>query len=259
MQQARIFFGIFFSVFLLVGLLWILPLPATKKANASPQKSPTLPAQYAEWHYWDSLSHIKTYELACQKVLDTQAELAQAYLDATPAERKNVIEKAKMAIFQGITQDILPFWNETEWDFNGITKEPTKGVIACGYFVATILQQAGIQLDRRKMGQSSSTDLVKTLCDSTSIQSFKKKNFQGLWKYLSQKAPDGLYIIGLDKHTGLIAKQKGKITFIHSRKPRLAGVIFENAQKSLTLHNSSVHVVGNVLSNQALILKWLGE
>lgn len=259
MNQIRTFLGIFLSLVLMGGLFLCLPLPTTKPVMGSPKKPIALPTQYAEWHYWDSLHHVENYELACHKVLNTQAELAKVYLEASPQEKTKIIKQAKEAIFHGITQELLPFWNETEWDFNGITKEPTKGVIACGYFVATILQQAGIELDRRKMGQASSTDLVKALCQNSTIQSFKKKDFKNFWRYLSQKAPDGLYIIGLDKHTGLIAKQREKITFIHSRKPRLAGVIFEDARISLTLQNSSVHVVGNILDNKALIEKWLGE
>jgi|GEM_PF-3087355 len=251
----RVFIGVFCSLLLLGWGMAMLPLPAVSVKKVEK----TLLPVHAKWTYWDSTHQVYTYELACQRVLDTQTELAQEYAQADSTERKTIRAKAQEAVFEGITQKILPHWNETEWDFNGITRQPSKGVIACGYFVATILQHAGIELDRRKMGQASSTNLVRAICDTTTIQTFRNKNFAGFWQYLHQKAPDGLYIVGLAMHTGLIAKRAGKITFIHSRKPRLAGVIFEEAGKSLTLHNSKIHVIGNVLQNRALVEKWLGE
>lgn len=252
----RTLLGIAFSLILLVAGASMLPLPApTPPAKPAPKQMPS----QASWVYWDSTQHVQAYELACRHVYDQQARLAKNYMEAKASQKKQIREEAKEAIFQAITQKILPHWNETEWDFNGITREPTKGVIACGYFVATILQHAGIELDRRKMGQCSSSDLVKSLCDTTSIQTFRNKNFAGFWEYLSEKAPDGLFIVGLEKHTGLIAKKGRTITFVHSRKPRLAGVIFEDAGKSLSLHNSKIHVIGNVLENQTLIERWLGE
>ncbi|TAE19494.1 MAG: hypothetical protein EAZ95_01730 [Bacteroidetes bacterium] len=257
-KQVRIFAGVFCTIGLLAMGLFLLPFPS-KSLPTSTAQAKSAPPQYAKWHYWDSTRHVAQYNLACRSVLEVQDELAKAYAEAEESEKKYVREQAKEAIFDAVTQKLLPFWNETEWDFNGTTHSPTQGVIACGYFVATILQHAGIELDRPKMGQSSSSNLVKALCDTNTVQIFQNKNFKGLWQYLSKKAPDGLYIVGMDRHAGMIAKQKGKVTFIHSRKPRLAGVIFENAEKSLTLQNSKIHVVGNVLANDALVRRWLGE
>ncbi len=258
LRIMRTLLGIVVSFFLFGFAILMLPLPTKPVAYRDKSVLKPLPT-HAKWQYWDSTRAMQAYELACQSVYDKQAILAQNYSEAEPYQKKQLRIEAQAVIFEAITQKILPHWNETEWDFNGVTRAPTKGVIACGYFVATILQQAGIELDRRKMGQCSSTNLVKALCDTTTIQTFRQKNFAGFWEYLSQKAPDGLYIVGLDRHTGLIAKQKGKVTFTHSRKPRLAGVIFEDAGKSLTLHNSGIHVLGNVLENQRLVERWLGE
>jgi hypothetical protein len=258
-KQVKIFIAVIFSLAVLGGGMMYMPFPQKGISNTPLTSAKSASPEYAKWQYWDSTRHVADYDLACRQVMDMQAELAKKYAEAEDVvEKKKILKEAQDAIFEGITQTILPYWNETEWDFNGTTHLPTQGVIACGYFVATILQHAGIELERIKMGQASSTNLVKALCEKSSIQTFQNKDFEGFWKHL-QKTPDGLYIIGLDKHAGLIAKKEGKITFIHSRMPRLAGVIFENAQKSLTLQRSKVHVIGNVLANNDLVKKWLGE
>ena len=44
-------------------------------------------------------------------------------------------------------------WKGTPWDFNGTTRIPGQGTIACGYFVTTALQDAGFDLPRYRCGQ----------------------------------------------------------------------------------------------------------
>ena len=220
-------------------------------------KSNTSKVKFVTWQYWDTLQERKNYAKILKDLKIKQAIYSTQYKKSLPEKRQQWRDKVSKMLYQDITHKILPYWNETEWDFNGVSYVPAQGNIACGYFVATILQQAGIVLNRQKMGQSSSRDLVYALCDTSTVKTFRKKNFVQFWDYLSQKAPMGLYIVGLDKHTGLISKEADRIVFIHSRKPRLGGVIFEDAGKSLTLQNSGIQVIGNVLDNQPLLHKWL--
>src|SRR5690349_7606083 len=41
-------------------------------------------------------------------------------------------------------------WQNTPWDFNGVTRQPQHGAIACGYFVATLLQDMDCDINRVK-------------------------------------------------------------------------------------------------------------
>lgn len=51
--------------------------------------------------------------------------------------------KRHLVISRIIIDSLMPCWYGTPWDFNGCTTEPGKGSIACGYFVSTVLRDAG--------------------------------------------------------------------------------------------------------------------
>src|SRR4029453_1954809 len=60
---------------------------------------------------------------------------------------------SKQALINNIRDSLFVCWYGTAWDFNGITEEPGKGKIACGYFVTTILRDLGIPVKRYKHAQ----------------------------------------------------------------------------------------------------------
>jgi hypothetical protein len=55
-----------------------------------------------------------------------------------------------------IDKKLLPYWLGTTWNFNGTTQVPGEGSIACGYFVTTLLRDAGVKLERVKLAQMAS-------------------------------------------------------------------------------------------------------
>ena len=55
-----------------------------------------------------------------------------------------------------IIKKIVPYWYGTKWDFNGTSRIPGQGSIAYGYFVTTILEDAGINLSRNRLAQCAS-------------------------------------------------------------------------------------------------------
>jgi hypothetical protein len=79
-------------------------------------------------------------------------------------EQRNydLLEKRFVSI---IVDSVFPYWHGTQRDFNGTTQTPRKGSIACGYFVSTVLRDAGIQLNRIKLGQSASQVFIKTFAN----------------------------------------------------------------------------------------------
>src|SRR5688572_14401155 len=79
-----------------------------------------------------------------------------------------------------LTDSIFHYWYDTEWDFNGITQEPRKGDIACGYFVTTTLLHSGFDLDRVKIAQQPASIIIRTLCRKESIKTFSNGNLKGL-------------------------------------------------------------------------------
>ena len=62
-------------------------------------------------------------------------------------------KQGKEKIFtRAVAETIIPDWIGTKWDFNGISEKPQQGNIACGYFVTTVLRDAGLNLARSKTG-----------------------------------------------------------------------------------------------------------
>lgn len=240
--------------FLLVGLLGLL-------GSYIKISFPEIP-EYQELeilggkNIFDLTAHLKKYDRVQNSVLSKQVSLQNAYKIADTLDKARIFSQARTYLQNTITQEILPYWDKTEWDFNGTTNTPRTGTIACGYFVTTVLCHARLNIDRYHWGRSSSGVLINNLCAKNTVEMIKRNDFKRFLKYFHLK-PDGLYLVGLDTHIGFLEKKGEKLTFIHSRKPKKMGVIREQAQDSPTLQKSDVYVVGNLLLNDNLIKKWL--
>ncbi|MES1219287.1 MAG: hypothetical protein ABUT20_27525 [Bacteroidota bacterium] len=57
----------------------------------------------------------------------------------------------------------------------------------------------------------------------------------------------GLYVVGLDNHTGIILNDDKKVYFIHSTFITPGCVVKEEADKSVILEHSKYKVIGKVL------------
>lgn len=144
-----------------------------------------------------------------------------------------------------ITDSLLPSWYGTEWNFYGTTETPGKGTIACGYFVTTVLRDAGIGLNRIKLSQCASEEMIKKVTRKESISRFRNKSQQEFINEMLLKEP-GLYIIGLDFHTGFIYHNGKELFFIHSSYASPKKVIREKADQSGVLSASKYKVIGRV-------------
>ncbi len=203
--------------------------------------------------------HLQKYDSLKVEIRTQQFRLAEYFQQNQDTSiRRQAIEDAQKYILQNISHEIIPFWLDTAWDFNGTTETPREGAIACGYFVTTVLRHAGFKMDKYYLARQASSKLIHVLCQPESIVSIRHNDFDALMAHLHQQK-EGIYIIGLDKHVGMAIKIEGEIHFIHSRKPRHIGVIKEKASESTTLQSSNIYVVGNLLANQDLIKIWLSQ
>lgn len=155
-----------------------------------------------------------------------------------------------------IVDSIFPYWYGTSWDFNGTTQTPGKGSIACGYFVSTVLRDAGIQLNRVKLGQSASQVFIKTFADKKDIKTFFNNPLDSTLNFIKSKGA-GLFIIGLDNHVGFIYNNGNNIWFIHAKWVNPKAVVKENAAESGILYYSKYRIVGKISSNKMLLDKWV--
>ncbi|MFN8393136.1 MAG: hypothetical protein U0176_00525 [Bacteroidia bacterium] len=129
--------------------------------------------------------------------------LSERYARADANGRTALIAEARKTILKSIREEIFPAWMGTPWDFNGVTQTPRSGQIACGYFVTTVLRDAGVDLERAKLAQRASLKIIKTLCPSESIKDYGGIEVPELVKRMGN-LPKGLYIVGLDIHCGFI-------------------------------------------------------
>lgn len=158
--------------------------------------------------------------------------------------KKRRLPETERKFISFLTDSLLPCWYGTPWDFNGITQVPQQGKIACGYFVTTTLRDAGMNINRVKLAQCVSQNLLWDLC-----RNFKKFSDKSLEYFVKdvEKTGYGLYIVGLDNHTGYIFHDGKDVWFIHSGVYPPKCALKEKAINSLTLKNSRYRVFGRIV------------
>jgi hypothetical protein len=178
-------------------------------------------------------------------------------------KQKNKISWAKLAKLQkeklftnAVTQSIIPAWIGTAWDFNGITQTPQKGSIACGYFVTTVLRDAGLNLARVKLAQCASEQMITALVQAKYVERFSNLPITNFITAIKQKGY-GLYIVGLDNHTGFIYNDGKEIYFIHSTFVGTRNVQQEKAAASWVLQQSKYKVLGKISADEKVLERWM--
>lgn len=164
------------------------------------------------------------------------------------------IQKEKFEAY--ILNEIIPFWYKTPWDFNGYTDVPGKGVIACGYFVSTVLKHAGLNINRYTMAQQNPKNEARTIAGNDSMYIYTC-NASELQQIFNEQHPEGLYFAGLDFHVGFLLFRKKELYFIHSNYIGSEGVIFEKAVFSEAFNASQKYFISAVSTNPDFIQKWM--
>ncbi len=153
-----------------------------------------------------------------------------------------------------ITERLAPPWYGTKWAFHGVSQEPGKGSIACGYFVTTLLRDAGINLERVALAQQASENIIKSLVSSLSIRRFSDKPLSD-FLINAEKWGEGIYIVGLDYHVGFISVEPEETYFVHSSYQTPGAVVRELASESKVLASSKYRVLGK-LSDEKFLGRW---
>jgi hypothetical protein len=166
-----------------------------------------------------------------------------------------VPEKEKM-FTAAVAETIIPVWIGTAWDFNGTTEIPRHGNIACGYFVTTVLRDAGLPLARIKLAQCASEKMLTALIQPKYIQRFSNVPIGNFIKAVEANGY-GLYIVGLDNHTGFIYNDGAAVYFIHSTFVGTRNVQKEKAIDSWVLAQSKYKVLGKISADEKILNRWM--
>ncbi len=220
-------------VFIIVGCRHKKPVQA--RAAAIPVK----PAAVAALNY-DS----------CKKKIVQLKQKNKGRWAALPVSDKEKIVTAAIA------ETIIPNWIGTKWDFNGTTQTPQKGSIACGYFVTTVLQDAGFTLARSRLAQCASEQMILSLVQSKYVQRFSNISIENFISAITAKQY-GLYIVGLDNHTGFIYNDGKEIYFIHSTFVGTRNVQKERAADSWVLKQSRYKVLAKLSADEKMLNRWM--
>lgn len=164
---------------------------------------------------------------------------------------------AKEKIFTAaVTETIAPAWYGTAWNFYGTSETPQQGSIACGYFVTTVLRDAGLPVARVKLAQCASEQMIASLIQSKYISRFSNITMENFIRSV-QNQGYGLYVIGLDNHTGFIYNDGREIYFIHSSYIGSKVVQKEQAASNPILKQSKYKVLGKISGDEKVLERWI--
>ncbi len=194
------------------------------------------------------------YDSLKAEMARTRLSFQKAYRNATASVRDSLITEARNYLLHKITGDVFQQWYNTPWAFYGNTKKPQCGNIACGYFVTTVLKDAGFQIPATAWAQLASETMILKL--NPTVKRFSNKPIEEFENSFRNK-PDGLYIVGLDCHVGFVSKVNGQLQFTHSSyyKPEV-GVLSENLKGHNPLNDSKYRVLGEILHRE-MVVKWI--
>jgi hypothetical protein len=162
------------------------------------------------------------------------------------------LQKLKM-----ILQKTLPLYFHIGMAHDGVLMAPPKH-LACGYFVTTVLQQIGLKIERSRLAQLGSEEMMKEICGAKAISHFTNYCMLPFINEIKTQG-NGIFIVGLDNHTGFVWNNNGQIYFVHASGRFPYCVKKEKVIESITLWKSKYKVLAKVSGNKIVLEKWLGN
>ena len=190
-----------------------------------------------------------------RKRLFFQRQLSQA---TTLAAQHLILDSAGSYLARVLVDELIPHWYGTPWTFEGYTEVPGHGSVACGYFVSTLLNHAGLNLNRYKMAQQNPVCEVMTLHQQPQYITFKALTRTSLSDSVKQHLKEGLYIFGKTFHVGFMLLRAGKVYLIHSNYTwEIRKVMPELLKYSSILEEPPYLIFGEITSNRGLVRQWI--
>lgn len=150
---------------------------------------------------------------------------------------------------------MFPIWIGTKSNYNGTTEVPLQDTIACGYLVSTTLKHVGFNLNRYEMARTPSLKIIHSLTTPVSrYRDSAKHAVKGLEDVLIV-AGQGLYIFGIDHHTGYLIYDNDAMNVFHSGASK---VEIENIYSSYAIkYEAKQGIYPGKLFEDKLVIAWL--
>ncbi len=191
-------------------------------------------------------------DAAAARIQLEKQRVALAASDEAVAKKRAT---ARLTLRSYLENSAFPAWAGTPWDFNGTSTTPGQGKIACGYFVTTVLDQAGVKVQRVKLAQQASANIVSTLARGSRVEWLRPADNAAAVAEIRKRFGDGLLVVGFDFHVGFLNLQGDAARFCHSSYIQPATVTCEDPVASGAFA-SNAYVVADVL-NDGLLDDWL--
>ncbi|NHF61404.1 hypothetical protein FK220_018770 [Flavobacteriaceae bacterium TP-CH-4] len=159
---------------------------------------------------------------------------------------------------ENLVDNIIPYWLDTPWSFEGHTAVPKHGKIACGYFISTTLRDMGLRLNRYKLAQKGPLDEAKALSCGEKIYSVVEMDPEKAFSEIDRITKDGIYFIGFDKgHVGYVLKRNSALYLVHSNYLYPALVRIESLKDSRVFQSYTTFHLVAISNNSTLMQRWL--
>jgi hypothetical protein len=196
----------------------------------------------------------KEYGQLKMEIAHSRKKFRERYIATT--NKDQLLAEIKNYWVSSLGTDLYEQWKGTPWDFNGTTQVPGEGAVACGYFVTGLLQGMGYRLDRVKLSVCPSLTMMKSLAPEQPVLNLSYLSYHDFNERI-KKAGNGVWIAGLDFHTGFIINDGTETWFLHSNYIDRQGVIKEKIAGSAALQASKTRFVVSLTEDEAFLQRWM--
>jgi len=190
--------------------------------------------------------------------------LAARYAHASEPDRARILAEAS-AVFLGSLDDLIAPWLGTPWGLgsNSTARRPHEPgmTVGCSYFVTSMLQGAGVELDNRyHFAQAPALQIQRSLVGGgrAAVHRFLSIAPDELARRIAALG-DGLYLIGLSNHVGFVVVRGDDVRFVHASYTQGRVVSSEPLATAAAIANSrpAGYFVSPVITRTGDVDDWL--
>jgi len=199
---------------------------------------------------------LERYEVLVGELRRWREDLSGDYKKARTGEEREAVEHDARIVLELVMPEMMRCWLGTGYDFNGTAEKPGEGKIACGYFVSTVLRDAGFKVNRYKLAQQPSENIMRTFLSGDACKLRVGVEYSEYADWV-EGLDNGVYLIGLDTHVGFIVNHSDGMYFLHSSGTSRVGVVEESRRNAWALKKSNWRMIGNLSGETGVIQTWL--
>lgn len=198
----------------------------------------------------------KTYAVLVSELARWRKDLAARHKQARTAADRSAVEQDARVMLEHVLPQMMRCWLGTPWDFNGTAAKPGGGRIACGYFVSTVLLDAGFQVDRYQLAQQPSGNILRSFLEKERCVLSVGKPYDTFAADFEKSEP-GIYLVGLDTHVAFLIADGSGFRMLHSSGSRPWCVVDEDREQAHVLQRSNWRMLGNLTADPTVLRRWL--